>query len=227
MKSIFLSLTLMTGALVFSTFESSATVYTTVAFSTLDSSGGYMSGIGPSILGSSVTYGYQGIGNEFAPTVSGEINNIGIAVSSINQPDFFNVQLVLDNGGNPTGPILASGSVMTDGIFGTSSTALSAFTPSTSVFLTAGTDYWLLITPHSSSSQDVWNYESSAVPGNFAVTTDGLTWAVKPNLGAPHGPLSGFQVIVDVPEPSYLAFALGGLVLIVRRRRIFRVAVTG
>lgn len=220
MKSRSLSLSLLAGALVFSTFQSSATIYTTVAYSTLDASGGYLGTAGIGITGSAdATSGYFGLGNEFAPTVSGELDNIGIALAyvyNISRPELVNVQLVLDNGGSPYGPVLASGSVMTDGYLGSSSTALSTFTPSTSVFLTAGTDYWLLITPSSSSSVDVWNDETSGMLGNNAATRDGSTWAVGPNQ-----PQNGFQVIVAVPEPSSLAFTLGGLILIAGRRRIF------
>lgn len=105
---------------------------------------------------------------------------------------------------------------MTDGYLGQSSTALSTFTPSTSVFLTAGTDYWLLLTPSSSSSVDVWNDESSSILGNDAGTRDGSTWGVGLNQ-----PLNAFEVTVAVPEPSCLAFALGGLALIAGRQRIF------
>lgn len=223
MKSLFLSLNLAAAALIISTFESSATaVYTTVAFSTLDTSGGYLGTAGIAITGSAdTTSGYFGFGNEFAPTVSGELDNIGIALAyvyNVSRPELVNVQLVSDSGGSPTGPILASGSVMTDGSFGSSSTALSIFTPSTSVFLTAGTDYWLLITPSSSSSVDVWNDETSGVLGNGAETRDGSTWGVEPNE-----PLNAFEVTEAVPEPSCLAFALGGLILVAGRRLISRV----
>lgn len=218
-KSSFLGLSLLAGAFVFSTFESSATV----AFSTLEAGGGYSGASGTAISGSADTSGYQGFGNEFAPTVSGELDNIGIALAyvyNVSQPELVDVQLRLDSGGSPTGPILASGSVMTDGYFGSSSTALSTFSPSTPVSLTAGTDYWLLITPSSSSSVDVWNDETSGMPGNFAATRDGSTWAVGPDQNQP---LNAFQVIV-VPEPSCLALALGGLMLIAARRQIIRVS---
>ena len=152
------------------------------------------------------------------PIVSGTLDSIGIALTSVGQPDLVDVRLCLDSGnGFPTGATLASGSVMTAGYFGSTGSALSVFTPLTPVTLSVGTGYWLLVTPHSSASYDVWNDETSSVIGEHAATHDGVNWGIGPGQ-----PLSAFQVMVVVPEPSGLALVLGGLVLLAGQRRIIR-----
>jgi len=214
MKASFLNVTLLASALAFPLFHASAaSVYPTVAFTTLDAGGGYSGTGGTSITGSA--NGYQGFGNLFVPTVSGTLDSIGIALTSTGAPELVDVELRLDSGnGFPTGATLASGSVMTVGYLGTTSTALSMFTPSVPVNLSVGTSYWLLVTPHSSTSFDVWNDETSGVIGELAGTRDGVNWGIGPNQ-----PLNAFQVTVLVPEPSCLALGLGGLVLFPALRR--------
>jgi hypothetical protein len=216
-KTVFFGVAFLASALIFSPFSSSGiSVSTTVAFTTLDAGGGYYVGGGTSIAGSA--HGYQGYGNLFVPIVSGTLDSIGIALTSVNSPELVNVRLCLDSGnGFPTGATLASGSIMTAGYLGSTSTALSVFTPLTPVTLNPGTGYWLLVTPYSSTSWDVWNDETTDVIGEHAATSDGINWGIGPNQ-----PLSAFQVIVVVPEPSCLALMLSGLVLIAGRRRIIR-----
>jgi hypothetical protein len=217
LKTTFFGVALLAGALIFAPFSSSgASVSTTVAFTTLDAGGGYLAGGGTSITGSA--YGYQGYGNLFVPIVSGTLDSIGIALTSVGSPEWVDVRLRLDSGnGFPTGATLASGSVMTAGYFGSTSTALSVFTPLTPVTLSAGTGYWLLVTPHSRTSYDVWNDETSGVIGEHAATYDGVNWGIGPGQ-----PLNAFQVMVVVPEPSCLALVLGGLVLVAGWRRTIR-----
>ena len=206
---------LLASVLAVPPLDSSATsVYTTVAFTTLDAGGSYSATGGTTISGSA--YGYQGFGNLFVPSVSGTLDSIGIALANTGSPDLVDVQLRLDSGnGFPTGATLASGSVMTVGYLGTTSTALSIFTPSTPVMLSAGTAYWLLATPHSSTSFDVWNDATTGVLGELAGTSDGVNWGIGPNQ-----PLSAFQVSVVVPEPSCFALTLGGLIMIAWQRRM-------
>ena len=207
----------MTGAFIFAPFSSSGlSAATTVAFTTLDAGGGYLTAGGTSITGSA--HGYQGFGNLFVPIVGGTLDSIGIGITSIGSPEWVDVRLCLDSGnGFPTGATLAAGAVMTAGYFGSTSPALSVFTPLTPVTLDAGTGYWLLITPHSSTSYDVWNDETIDVIGEHAATSDGVNWGIGPGQT-----LNPFQVLVVVPEPSCAALLLGALVLVAGRRHTLR-----
>jgi hypothetical protein len=93
-------------------------------------------------------------------------------------------------------------------------------TPTSSVTLTANTDYWLVLSATGSGGDYQWEYTntlSSSFP-NYAMSTDnGASWAI----GTPAGP---FLLDATTPEPSSLVLgALGllafGLVVCAHRLR--------
>lgn len=192
-----------------------ATVVTSVAYTTLDDAGAYNA-----FAGSNVGRpGYQGYGNAFAPSISGLLANIEVGINHVYTPELVDVQVRLDNGaGFPLATTLVSGTLTTAGFFGATSTALATFTPSAPLYLTAGTGYWLLLTPHTSANFDVWNDNSIGAMGGIASTHDGVTWGAGPPQWQ-----SAFRVnVVVVPEPSTLALGAAGIgiLAIFRCRRL-------
>jgi hypothetical protein len=193
-----------------------ATVVTSVAYTTLDDAGAYNA-----FAGSNVGRpGYQGYGNAFAPSISGLLANIEVGINHVYTPKLVDVQIRLDNGaGFPLATTLTSGTLTTAGFFGATSTALATFTPSAPLYLTAGTGYWLLLTPHTSSNWDVWNDNSIGAMGGIASTSDGgVIWGAGSQQWQ-----SAFRVnVVVVPEPSTLALGAAGIgiLAIFRCRRL-------
>jgi MYXO-CTERM domain-containing protein len=186
-------------------------LYTSVAYTTLDSAGNYNAYGGTSIGGPSP----QGHANQFVPAIGGLLSSIEIGVTYVNAPELVDVQLRQDNGnGFPYGTILASSALTVTTPFGLNGTSLVEFAPSTPVTLATDTAYWLILLPHSGSSFDVWN-DSFGTYGPIGSTTDGgATWGIGPPQLQ-----NAFRVNV-VPEPSSLALGvlgLGGLACLRRR----------
>jgi len=187
----------------------------TSVYSTLDNAGGYLASSGTNITGSGGPH-YQGFAGEFEPSAGGMLSSIELGITHVNEPELVDIRVALDTGGfgGPAGVSLASGSVTTAAFFGSSSTALAVFIPSTPVVVTPGTDYWVMVTPHSASSFDIWQDTTSGVIGNIAGSNDGSHWAFGPAQLQ-----SAFRVNVVVPEAgSGAAVAVAAGILGMRRR---------
>ncbi len=138
---------------------------------------------------------------QFTSAASGSLTSIELAMSIISGANSFTVTLNTDSGGLP-GAILESFTLTDVPTLGTS------FPPEvlTSVVqptLTAGTNYWINISPSdlNSDTWGAWNFNSIGVTGLIA--QNGISFGVQT--------LSAFAVNVSaVPEPSSLALGLLG-----------------
>jgi hypothetical protein len=182
---------------------------TSVAYSSLDASGGYDYATGRAINGSSFRYGYQAWAYRFVAGQGGPLGNIELAVQyalfDSGPGDQVDVRLARDTDGlfmNAT--TLTAGAVTLTSSFGSGD--LRTFTPSGPVTLTAGGAYWLAVTPHSSSTVADWCVSSTGATGKYALSLDGVNWIQ--DQGAP---FSAFRVNIGVvPEPTVVSLGLLG-----------------
>ena len=199
----------------FLAIRASATVVSdpSIAFNTLDGSSGYFFGSGSAVQGTDQGTSL-GWGNQFVALNSGYLSSIDLGLNYITSPDQADVSLTLDSTDNPfsvhtpAATSLASGTVSATGQFGCTSSDLTTFTPANSVFITAGTTYWVVVQPHTSSTLDVWNFNDIGALGRFALTTDGgADWGQNPS-----DTMRAFRVnLSPVPEPTSLALVAMGL----------------
>jgi hypothetical protein len=182
-----------------------------VIFTTLYPDGEYDNGTARALHGSAYQYGYTALANRFFPTSGGFLSSIdfGLHYSSTSSPsDVVDVRVTPNfsdpvNGNVPSATTLASGSVTMTSSFG--SFGLVSFTPSTTVLLSAGTSYWVVLSPHFDTTYGNWNVSSRGIEGGFAETFNGTTWSQNPSTL-----LDAFRVnATPVPEPGAILPAAG------------------
>jgi hypothetical protein len=193
-----------------------------VAFTSLTPDGYYDNGTGRSIYGASSSNGYLAEADLFIPSAGGLLTSVELALhySQYSSPpgDQVDIRLTLDlndpvHGHIPSSTILAAGTVTLPSDFG--NFGLTTFTPSTSVLLSAGTMYWVVVLPHFTNTFGVWNVNYIGKSGPIAVSTDGVNWLQNPNAL-----MDAFRVNVGpVPEPSSAALLTTALGLFWFRRR--------
>jgi PEP-CTERM motif-containing protein len=190
------------------------------AYSTIDALGHYDDSLAVAI-NRSLTYGYQDVGNSFVPTVSGVVSSIEVGITvyvPLNGP--LNLRLASNASGNlPAATSLLSGSVA-NGPIPQPPWSLATFSPSTPVSITAGTTYWLVMSPTAENTEAGWYFNSAGINGRTTYRNAPIApWSVTPN-----GSLSAFRVNVLVPEPSSLALGAMALGVLVFRYRSGRKA---
>ena len=149
------------------------------------------------------------------------MSSIDVAVSfrgiaGVFGTDSATVSLDSNNAGSP-GAVLASATIT--GLPGLTCCAVDTITVS-GVSISAGTEYWVVVTPNNVDTDDIWN-TGAATPfvfGNEIQSSSGGAWT-------PQGsPQNAFDVIGTsaAPEPAGLALEAGGfalLAVLARRRR--------
>jgi hypothetical protein len=157
------------------------------------------------------------VAQSFTPSVNSTLTSLILGVSQASPgSDGIVISLQTDSGANsPSGTILESFSASGLPIFGIA----SSLTTENSVlhpFLSAGTTYWLEVSPNSANTTAFWNF-----PFDFDF---GTTWA--PSTGTCLSCVrSAMSVTADtVPEPESIGmFTLGAMALfglgIVKRHR--------
>jgi hypothetical protein len=148
------------------------------------------------------------------------VSSIDVAVSfrgvaGVFGTDSATVSLDSNNAGSP-GAILASATIT--GLPGFTCCSVETITVS-GVSISAGTEYWVVVTPNNVDTDDLWN-TGAAIPfvfGNEIQSSSGGAWTPQ------GGPQNAFDVMgTATPEPAGLALGAGGfalLALLARRRR--------
>jgi hypothetical protein len=190
----------------YSNFGSAGTVYNCCA-------GWTVSGTGT--IGTSFT-----AANEFSPTMSGSIGEIDIAVGLVVPPDSFYVALYTDNSGIPGSKLgewdnlNSNGNNFGQGCSNGGSCPYTSITGISGVDVTAGTNYWLVVGPMSTSSAtwEAWNFSNSALGNDDYSTDGGKSWVQQGQQSQ-----GAFQILSGsgtgtTPEPtSLLLFGTGML----------------
>jgi hypothetical protein len=214
-----LSAGVIAGAILFASAQAQAgTVYSTFGASAPT----YFAGTGQFVQGPSpsVGTGYQAVADSFTPTLNYDLSSIDVAVSfrgiaNVFGTDSATVSLDSNNAGSP-GAVLASATIT--GLPGLTCCAVETINVS-GVSISAGTEYWVVVTPNNVDTDDIWN-TGAGVPfvfGNEIQASSGGAWTPQSS------PQNAFDVIgTATPEPAGLALGAGGFALLAafaRRRR--------
>jgi PEP-CTERM motif-containing protein len=150
--------------------------------------------------------------NEFQVTTGGSVSEIDVAVGLVLGPDSFYLDVDANNNGKP-GAVLASfNNLNSNGNNAGSCCLYTSITGISGLNLSTGTNYWMVISPTSTSSTtlEVWNFSNSATGIDEYSTDGGQTWNSNGNQ-----PQGAFQILSGggtTPEPTSLLLLGTGLV---------------
>ncbi|MBS1831802.1 MAG: PEP-CTERM sorting domain-containing protein [Acidobacteria bacterium] len=178
----------------------------------------YNSGSARSISTADATFLGIAQGFRFTSGGTGVLNQIDLGVGFV--PNFAGTLTVglWSDGGTTVGTSLGSWNLTTTVQFGTSSSALTSVLTPGGPALTAGTSYFLTLSPRGTSG--VWGaWNEVTTNANRFSSYDGGPW-----VSSDFGPLGAARLIgtstaTSVPEPTSILTLGGILVLAVRRRR--------
>ncbi len=160
--------------------------------------------------GSSVAAGFD-------PSSSGTLLQVDVAIENLGAVDPLSIMLETDSGGTPSGTVLDSWTASTGSITGP---AVYTFTSTLNPILTAGTEYWLVLS--SSDPNEYWAWMENSIGTEGKDYNPGGGWNIQPDLVTPvfdietGTPASGPS---GTPEPATLGLtALGCLGILASRR---------
>jgi len=158
--------------------------------------------------------GFPMVGQAFTPSGNYQLTQIDLALVYFGGTNSVNVGLNADTGGLPGAVIATWSDPINLQAIGTTCCIVQTFTPSSTILLSSGTQYWIVVAAGASDTFAGWNLNNTADDGSVAL-----------NFGSGFsldGPLrrSAFDVLGDssVPEPTTLALTALGLALLVSRR---------
>ena len=184
-----------------------------VLYSTLGPGNSYAATGGVLVSGSGSPFTAFSEADEFSASFSGQLTGISVAVNlgSIAPANggFFDLEVASNNPANNLPLVANAVTVGTLQATSTMPTVLSLGNPTGYTF-TSGSLYWLILAPHSSTTDITWEaaVNSAATATAYMSATTGGQFAASSN------PANAFEVSADVPEPSTEAFLLAAAVLL-------------
>jgi len=168
------------------------------------------------VSGASVSGGYRGQAQYFAPAVSCDLSQVELATYHVSgSSPLSNFFIARDSGLDTPGDILES-------FYNVSTpTGLLTLTSQLKPLLTAGTLYWLCMEPSTATSYNGWYQNNQNVTDGFAFERSPWSWSFVP--GRPSAPNTGaFEILATpVPEPSglWIGLVATGYSCVCRRNR--------
>jgi hypothetical protein len=157
--------------------------------------------------GSSVATGFD-------PSASGTLSQVDVALENLGAIEPLSIMVETDSGGTPSGTVLDSWMLSTSSIASMPQT----YTLSSSLnpALTAGTEYWLVLSSTDPNDSYAWMENSTGTTGKDY--NNGSGWQIQPSLVTPAFDVETGSASVPTPEPATLGFtALGFLALFAAR----------
>jgi len=142
----------------------------TVAATTIYSNfgpGGVYDGPATVVAGATSAAYFSVVGQAFTPSGNYQLSQIDLALLFISGTNSTTVSLKADAGGLP-GALLATWSVSSLPAIGTCC-IVQTFTPSSTIFLSAGTQYWIVAAPGASDTFVGWVWNSTGDTGVCSV----------------------------------------------------------
>jgi PEP-CTERM motif-containing protein len=146
--------------------------------------------------------------NQFEVTTSGNVFQIDIGIGYVEGVNSFYVDIDKDNAGQP-GAVLASFTGLSSSTNFGGCCGLVTISNISGLSLSAGTEYWMVIGPTSTSATtwEAWNFSNSATGLDLYSEDGGSTW--HSNGVQPQG---AFDILGSTPEPTSLLLFGTGLV---------------
>jgi hypothetical protein len=159
-------------------------------------------------------------GSRFESAATGQLAVIRIALHHVfHAPPGVNlvdIRLHATDAAGELGPVIASFTRSGLPDFGTLDPPETIVNSDPAVILTAGTRYWIMVAPGDSTTQAVWNWNTTGAADRFATSTNfGLSYSYFENR------VGALRVeLISIPEPATLtAIAIGLAALACWRRR--------
>ena len=170
----------------------------------------YSTGAGWTVSGSTSFPGSSTAGMAFTPSGSFTLTQIDVAINLVGGTNSASLTLNSDSSGAP-GAVLATWSLSSLPAIGACCT-VETVTPSGSIVLASGTQYWLVASVIASDTWDAWMLNTTGATGfkwQNGTTEADQTLGAFDVLGTPGA---------AVPEPSTVLLSAGGLALLWLRR---------
>jgi hypothetical protein len=185
------------------------------SFTPPDTGTTYNSGFAWVTKGQSTTGGLLETAAQFTAMSSGDLATVELGLTYVTQGPV-NAFLYADASGSPGTNLGLLGTGTPTDAFQSTDHNIVSFAVGGLVPVTMGTNYWLILKPDTTSTNDTWNLSLPAVTGKVDQSIDDSTWVVASDM------MPAFRVTaIAVPEPSMLSLIGVGLVSLLMFRKGF------
>ena len=173
---------------------------------TYNNSAGWAEGAGASVA------------SGFDPSANGTLSQVDVALENGGATQPLLVALETNSAGTPSGTVLDSWILSTSGVAG--SPQIYALASSLNPTLTAGTEYWLVLSSNDPNDYYAWMENSAGTTGKDF--NNGSGWQIQPSLVTP-----AFDVVIGsassatAPEPATLGFTAVGFLALFSLRSFY------